>query len=119
MGFLGIVPVKVKNKVDAGDYIIASGKNDGFGIAVSLEDIDQYQYSQIVGVAWESSTKKDVKLIRTAVGVSSWTTLMQGQQKMIEELRSENNILKTEMEKIETIQKELENIKKILDETNK
>jgi len=80
VGFMGIVPVKVLGKVNAGDYIIASGKSDGVGHAIPKEEIRPEQFSQLVGVAWDSSRDYKVKMIRTAIGVSSWTTLLEQQQ---------------------------------------
>jgi hypothetical protein len=97
VGFMGIVPVKVQGKVKAGDYIIASGNNDGVGLAVPKEEIRPEQFSQLVGVAWDSSRDHKVKMIRTAIGVSSWTTLLEHQQselKRIDKLENELNELK-------------------------
>jgi len=87
VGFVGIVPVKVKGRVEAGNYIISSGKNDGAGVAFDLNEIPPDRYNQIVGIAWESSKNRELKLIRTAIGVSSWTAPLQKQQEMIEELK--------------------------------
>ena len=92
VGFVGIVPVKVLGKVKAGDYIIASGENDGTGIAVPRQDLPGTDLSQIVGVAWESSRESGLHLIRTAIGLSSWSVILQQQQqefKRIDKLEAE------------------------------
>jgi hypothetical protein len=43
--------------------------NDGTGIAISPDCITSEQFEQIVGQAWESSSDRDVKSVRTAVGL--------------------------------------------------
>ncbi|HET9786391.1 MAG TPA: hypothetical protein VFP47_04620, partial [Pyrinomonadaceae bacterium] len=63
------VMVRVRGPVKAGDYIVASGLNDGTGIAVSPERITSEQFEQAVGQAWESSADLGVKSVRTAVGL--------------------------------------------------
>jgi hypothetical protein len=109
VGFVGQVPVKVRGKVSSGNYIIASGKNDGTGIAVTLEEMRPTQYSQIVGIAWESSEKEDVKLIKTAIGISSWTAPLQQQQQQIISLAEQN---KSQQKLIEDLQKRIEKLEK-------
>jgi hypothetical protein len=69
VAFIGQAPVRVKGAVNAGDFIIPSGQNDGTGIAVSPEAISPEQFDVVVGQAWESSKETEVKLIRTAVGL--------------------------------------------------
>jgi hypothetical protein len=109
VGFVGIVPVKVKGQVSAGNYIIASKSNDGTGIAISLEEMRPAQYSQIVGIAWESSEKEGVKLIKTAIGISSWTAPLQQQQQQITSLAEQN---KSQQKLIEDLQKRIEKLEK-------
>ena len=69
VAFIGQVQVRVRGKVQAGDFIVASGLNDGTGIAVSPDCITSEQFEQVVGQAWESSSDPDVKSVRTAVGL--------------------------------------------------
>ena len=54
VAFMGQVPVKVFGKVNMGDYIIPSGKNDGIGIAISPSKINTTNVKQIIGIAWEN-----------------------------------------------------------------
>jgi hypothetical protein len=61
--------VRVRGPVRAGDFIVASGLNDGSGAAVSPECISPEQFDQTVGQAWESSDDTGVKSVRTAVGL--------------------------------------------------
>jgi hypothetical protein len=69
VAFLGQVPVRVRGAVRAGDFIIASGGDDGTGVAVSPACITPEQFEQVVGQAWESSSNAGVKPVRTAVGL--------------------------------------------------
>ncbi|MBI5877506.1 MAG: hypothetical protein HZB53_07645 [Chloroflexi bacterium] len=70
IAFIGQAPVKVRGVVQAGDFIVPSGLNDGAGIAVAPEQITAAQYAQVVGQAWEMSTDAGVKLVRVAVGLA-------------------------------------------------
>ena len=51
VAFMGQVPVFVVGKVNAGDFIIASGRNDGLGIAISPDQISLKQLNKVVGIA--------------------------------------------------------------------
>jgi hypothetical protein len=70
VAFMGQVPVKVHGPVRAGDCIVASGREDGTGIAVPADRITAAQLAQLVGQAWESSDDPGVKRINTAIGVA-------------------------------------------------
>ncbi len=65
--FIGQAPVKIRGAVNAGDYIVPSGQNDGIGIALSKSQLRPKHYSQIVGHAWESNAKTGVKKINMAI----------------------------------------------------
>lgn len=72
VAFIGQVPVRVAGAVEAGDYILPSGNNDGFGIAVDPKDMKSGDYARIVGVAWESANgDMPFNYINTAVGINS------------------------------------------------
>ena len=55
--------------MQAGDFIIASGLDDGIGMAVAPERITPEQFEQVLGQAWEASADAGVKSVRTAVGL--------------------------------------------------
>ena len=74
VAMIGQVPVKVTGVVNAGDYIVASGKNDGTGIAVTADRMTPDHFHIAVGRAWESSTEQGVKLVNTAVGLEASDT---------------------------------------------
>lgn len=100
VAFLGQVPVRIRGKVKAGDYIVPSGLNDGTGIAVSPQNLTPDCYAQIVGKAWESSDDEGIKTINTVVGLQSGypgaeiASLIQNQQEEIKILRAELEDLK-------------------------
>lgn len=71
VAFLGQAPVKVVGKVKAGDYIVASGKNNGIGMAVFPNNMTPELYRMAVGRAWEASDEPGIKLVNTAVGLAA------------------------------------------------
>ncbi|MCZ4409080.1 hypothetical protein O3Q51_09685 [Cryomorphaceae bacterium 1068] len=72
IAFMGQVPVKVIGKVLEGDFILATGLNDGMAIAKSRDQMTLDDYDNVVGVAWSSSIRETgVSLINTAVGLST------------------------------------------------
>lgn len=79
ISMLGQVPVKVRGAVNAGDILVASGKNDGFAVGVSATDATIDQHARSIGVAWESKSSADVGTVRCAVGLPtthSWRSVM-------------------------------------------
>ena len=70
VAFLGQVPVRVYGAVSVGDYILASGNNDGSAIAKHPDKMNLTDYNTIIGVAWEASKNNTVNLINTAVGIN-------------------------------------------------
>jgi hypothetical protein len=71
VAFMGQVPVKVVGDVQSGDFILASGFNNGLGIAVSPDKIRPDQYSRIVGTAWSASDSLQVGFVNLAVGLNA------------------------------------------------
>lgn len=69
VAFLGQVGVKVAGPVQAGDFILPSGKNDGIGIARAPKDMRATDYARVVGIAWESKPEKPVQMVNVAVGL--------------------------------------------------
>ena len=69
VAFLGQIPVFVDGPVHSGDYIIASGRNDGMAIAVSREDMTAEMLSEVLGTAWDAHEGEGVTLINTSIGL--------------------------------------------------
>ncbi|MEE8583765.1 MAG: hypothetical protein V3T83_02830, partial [Acidobacteriota bacterium] len=87
-----------------GDCIVASGLNDGTGVAVSPEEMTANQHSLVVGQAWESSSAPGVKLINTVVGSPS--TLSPALHRLtgdMSQLKLANDELRQRLEALEAL----------------
>ena len=94
VAFLGQVPVRVRGSVQAGDFILASGHSDGYGIAVSSNDLKSKDFSNIVGVAWEAGNNA-FNTVNVAIGMSN--VLADAASKMesqVEQLEKETAAMK-------------------------
>lgn len=69
IAFLGQVPVRVIGKVALGDYLIPSGNNDGFAIAIAPDKLPITDHRHIIGVAWEAAKDAPLNVIKAAVGI--------------------------------------------------
>ncbi|MFI5265025.1 MAG: hypothetical protein ACHQM6_10960, partial [Candidatus Kapaibacterium sp.] len=130
VGFLGQVPVKVRGTVNAGDFIIASGLNDGIGIAVSPDRITPEQFTMVLGRSWEASDFSGIKYVKVAVGlnakamseiISHEQTEIDALQKEVNELRKTNSevaSLKLKLEKMEKYLSQPEQAKEVMFKSN-
>ena len=77
VAFMGQVPVKIKGDVTSGDYILPSGKNDGFAIAVGPENLKIDDLSNIIGRSWSTVKDREYSLVNIVVGVKTheWTQI--------------------------------------------
>lgn len=71
VAFMGQVPVKVVGKVDVGDYIIPSGKNDGTGIAVKSSQMMISDFAKVVGVAWQAAKDAPINYVKVGIGLNN------------------------------------------------
>jgi hypothetical protein len=69
IAFMGQIPVKVMGPVKAGDYIVAKSEIEGYGIAVSPENMKVEDYKLAVGRSWATNEKNGPKMVNTVVGV--------------------------------------------------
>ena len=89
VSFIGQVPVKVTGKVMAGDWICASGNNDGIGIALNSKEIS-VEY-RIVGRSWETNLETGIKKVNVVVGLDqseSLKVIIENQQREIDEINA-------------------------------
>lgn len=116
--FLGQAHVWVLGKVNSGDYIVASGKNNGAAIAVSPEDLTQEQLTQIVGRAWESSDDANLKLVNVAVGIESGETaqILLKQQNNIDALQANVDELEAKLEGYADLEQRICELEKVTEE---
>lgn len=108
VAFMGQVPVKVLGKVQAGDYIIPSGSNNGVGIAVSPSNMEPDQYQKIVGIAWEAN-ESSLGYVNVAVGLNAndIARLSIKQEQKIEQQKVEINSLKDQLNKMNSVLSQL------------
>ncbi|MEM0967157.1 MAG: hypothetical protein AAGJ81_13515 [Verrucomicrobiota bacterium] len=97
VAFIGQVPVKVSGPVRSGDYLLASGLNDGTAVAKPAEEIRASDRSRIIGRAWDSSDAAGEKLINAAVGLDLGEALVSE----IEQLRSQLSLVIARLQKLE------------------
>lgn len=90
VAFLGQVPVHVMGKVNVGDFIVPSGKDDGLGKAISPDKMMVEDYQSIVGVAWSASDDKRYSPVNVAIGLNGneVNKVVIEQKKRILELKS-------------------------------
>jgi len=87
IAFIGQVPVKVQGKVKSGDFILASEKGDGTGIALATSEIPVESMHRVVGRAWESNFSEDLKEVNTVVGLDQTSLLIPALQRLEEKNR--------------------------------
>ncbi|WP_373551756.1 hypothetical protein [Haliscomenobacter sp.] len=83
VAFMGQVLVKIAGAAAVGDYIVPSGNNDGFGIAVHPKEMKIGDYARIIGVAWEAAPEAPINYINVAVGINS--NDLSGQVELLEQ----------------------------------
>ena len=91
VSFVGQVPVQVGGPVKSGDFILASEKEDGTGIAMPARSITPDAMHRVVGRAWEASSEEGLKTINTVVGLDQTSLaapVLERQQATIAELKS-------------------------------
>lgn len=107
VSFVGQVPVWVTGSVAVGDYIVASGNNDGTAIAIAADNITPEQSRLIVGRAWQSSDDATLKLINTIVGLPEAHTTTAAFARTVNDeiatLKEENAELKARMHRLESL----------------
>lgn len=69
IAFVGQVPVRVIGPVSIGDYIVASGAQDGTAKAVAPSVLTAESGGSILGRAWDASDEPGEKLVNTVVGL--------------------------------------------------
>jgi hypothetical protein len=106
IAFIGQVETKISSKANVGDFIIPSGKNDGYGIAVSPEEITSAQYLKVVGTAWTQTGDNAFGYVNVAVGINT-TDLARLQMKLEEKIKEQQST-------IDQLQQQLEQMNRAL-----
>lgn len=99
VAFMGQVPTWVKGEVELGDFVLASGENDGIGIAKSSDLICVEDIPNIVGKAWSSSDNPMLNLINVAIGIdrSDLSRAIITQQKKLQDLEKRLILIEQKM----------------------
>ncbi len=109
VAFLGQVPVYVKGPVSLGDYIVASGNNDGIAKAVSAKMMTTEMLSHVLGNAWSAYEGEGVSMITTSIGLRPMEISMvlkkQGEmeEKLAEQMQAQregSEILSTDIDRM-------------------
>lgn len=108
LAFLGQVPVPVSGPVKVGDLILASGKADGLGRAVSPNDIRPDELSQVVGRAWQAASGPGPTRVNALVGpgvasLAASAALLERQARAIERQASELERQAREIERLSSL----------------
>jgi len=106
VSFIGQVPVRVQGMVKAGDWIVASGEEDGTGIAIPPSQITLE--NQIVGRAWESNDNPIIKRVNTVVGLDHSEAKDIIIKNMQEDLKSQHSIIKSLQQQIYALQESMQ-----------
>lgn len=69
IAFMGQVPVKVLGPVHTGDFIVASTKISGYGIAMHPKNMTPQDFKKAVGRSWNENLSEGPKMVNTVVGV--------------------------------------------------
>ncbi|MFZ4573087.1 MAG: hypothetical protein ACOYN0_01740, partial [Phycisphaerales bacterium] len=110
VAFMGQVPVVVRGDVNAGDYIVASGLNDGSAVAVSPDALELDHLKRLVGRAWESSHGKPINFVNTAIGVNQQAAqhVLSRHASRVDGVVAENASLKSDVASLQEHNKNLE-----------
>jgi hypothetical protein len=110
VGFMGQLPVVVRGDVEAGDFIIASGLNDGTAVAVRPENLKLKHLGRILGRAWSESDNTIFGLVDVSIGLNTneaaivlrqHETRMEEQGRANDKLAQENVLLKRQLGEVE------------------
>jgi hypothetical protein len=93
VAFIGQVPVWTVGDVEMGDYILASGANDGTATAKSKDEMQLSDYSKILGVAWEERKGRSMSMVNVAVGLNQNDLVHQ-----LEKQQAQINALQAQMD---------------------
>ncbi|MBT5954846.1 hypothetical protein HOG98_09030 [bacterium] len=114
--FLGQVPIKIKGQIRAGDYIIPSGKNDGYGIGIRPEKINKDNVDKIVARSWETSITFGRKKVNAVVGFPFGKLVLAESIKKLSNLKQKQHLFKSEgAQKIDTLKSKINNRQLIID----
>ncbi|MCP4144663.1 MAG: hypothetical protein GY752_05195, partial [bacterium] len=116
VSFIGQAPVHVRGKVAKGDYIIASGENDGTAIAVAPQDLQPEQGRLIVGRAWEAKDTEEVACVNAVVGLPEAASTTMALARRVEAQQAEIEALQTKVNEVDALKAENTEMKSEIEE---
>jgi len=112
VGFMGQVPVLTLGDVEVGDFIVASGYNDGYAKAMSKDEIKLKDLKNIIGRAWTGSEGQKASIINVSVGLKTneWVAIFEQQEAKLNDLESKINKLESLSERLENLETKIETL---------
>ncbi|MCB0456550.1 MAG: hypothetical protein R2776_05270 [Flavobacteriaceae bacterium] len=112
VGFMGQVPALVAGEVAIGDFIVASGNNDGYAVAIAPEDIELQDLKNIIGRAWSESNPSNLSMINVSVGLKTneWIMIFEKQETKMKAMEKQLNDLSELSNTVKAIQSKIEQL---------
>jgi hypothetical protein len=107
VALLGKASVNVTGRVRAGDYIVASGKEDGTGLSLAAKDVTMEQLNLVVGQAWESADSPTSNTVTVAVGFPAADLAVAPLRSEIARQQAEIDALKNELRTLSDLRQRL------------
>jgi hypothetical protein len=107
VAFMGQVPVKVLGPVHTGDYIVAHPEAQGYGKAISPNDMKAQDFVLAVGRSWEEKLNAGLKMVNTVVGTQNgdWSLSVRTLQKKQEQLNDDLDTLEAKLKRLSQTRK--------------
>ncbi|MEM1271023.1 MAG: hypothetical protein AAGI08_13365 [Bacteroidota bacterium] len=101
IAMLGQADVRVTGSVDAGDYVLASGRGDGTAVAVPASEISVEMLERLIGRAWGAKPGAGEGTVNVAVGLDRTEVLA--------------DLLQTERNRVSRLERELADLRQMID----
>ena len=110
VGFMGQLPVLVVGDVQVGDYIVASGYNDGYAKAIAPDQIELADLKNIIGKAWSGSDGQKISLINVSVGLKTneWVDIFKQQENRLSDLEAKLSQMENLQDRLDKLEAALE-----------
>jgi predicted metal-dependent hydrolase len=84
-----------------GDYILPSGEHNGYGIAISPENMLASDFKRVVGIAWSEAKTAGINTVNVAVGLNAnaLSTIVDKQQAIIANQQAQIQSMQSSLEK--------------------
>ena len=110
VALLGQVPVRVHGSVAAGDFLFASGRNDGSATVLTAPAVTPRHLRRFLGRALESDRSDGTKTVRalvTAVDTEPFATLLAQRDALLEAQGAELEALRSKLAELDELRREV------------